>query len=292
MLPPRRNLNAFRSERVVITIKRETRHKVLQVVFARDGSFFVTCPYFRHRIGLLSSSTIPATGQQTSQIDMKPGGKVASHLVKYAHHVDGEAHFSQDGKIRTLIRRRSVRLDEHNGHIFTVMLRGLRAFEAANAGRDQGSISPQRTVITFDIDAHNEERAIKLVGRWYHVDAINPEDQSFDAGPVVSTVDPHGVTRIAALLANPTQETRHVLLVTCEEIQPLSGEPEMLMFYGGFDHKSVMTNASREAGFLAFSYPIADAETLRRSLGTVDFQPPGTTSGATVSLRSGKPHKP
>jgi hypothetical protein len=31
-------------------------------------------------------------------MDLADKGKVASHLVKYSHHTDGEAHFSQDAR--------------------------------------------------------------------------------------------------------------------------------------------------------------------------------------------------
>jgi hypothetical protein len=103
------NVTAFRSERVIFCVRVGVRcHKVLQIIFAKDGSLFVSCPYFRERTGILAAATIPGNGQTTSQIDLRLGGKVASHLVKYSHHPDGRAHFSQDHKVRTEIRRQSI----------------------------------------------------------------------------------------------------------------------------------------------------------------------------------------
>ena len=45
------------------------------------------------------------------------------------------------------------------------------------------------------------------------------------------------------------------------------------MFYGGFSCREIMTNPTKEAGFLAFLYPVVDPEKLRERLGSVDFVP-------------------
>src|SRR5436853_6424490 len=96
------NVTAFRSERIILTVKRdERRHKVVQIIFGRDGSLFVNFPYFRHRTGILAAATIPGNGQKTSEVSLQIGGKIASHLVKYSHHPDVRALFSQDRKVHT-----------------------------------------------------------------------------------------------------------------------------------------------------------------------------------------------
>jgi hypothetical protein len=78
----------FRSERFVFSVAVATGHfKVVQLVFQKsDGSLFVTFPYGPNCEGLVSVATISAN---ESELDLKPGGKIASHLVKYAHHPDG-----------------------------------------------------------------------------------------------------------------------------------------------------------------------------------------------------------
>jgi hypothetical protein len=48
------NVDAIRAERIVCTIRvGELNVKAFQVVFHKDGSFFISFPYFRHRTGLL-----------------------------------------------------------------------------------------------------------------------------------------------------------------------------------------------------------------------------------------------
>ncbi len=89
---------AVRSEHVVCVVKAsELRAKAFQIGFDKDGSLFIHFPYFQHRTGILSSSEIPATGGRKADVNLEHGGKVTSHRVKYSHHPDGRAHFSQDG---------------------------------------------------------------------------------------------------------------------------------------------------------------------------------------------------
>jgi hypothetical protein len=126
------NVDAIRAERVVCAVRAgQLRVKAFQVVFHKDGSFFISFPYFRHRTGILSISSIPANGLRESQVNLEHGGKVTSHLVKYSHHVDGRAHFSQDGKVFTAIKRQSISLDNQHGHIFSLLIQGLGALDSA-----------------------------------------------------------------------------------------------------------------------------------------------------------------
>ena len=64
-----------------------------------------------------------------------------------------------------------------------------------------------------------------------------------------------------------------MLTITCEAIPKLGPEPEIFLFYGGFDPAETMKDVTKEAGFLAFLYPISEAEKLRERFGTVDYIP-------------------
>src|SRR6202521_319975 len=154
----------IRSERVVCVVNvREFRAKAFQVGFDEDGTLYVHFPYFQHRIGILSSSEIPATGERNAEVKLEDGGKVTSHRVKYSHHPDGRAHFSQDGKIFTAIKRQSISLDTQNGHMFSLYIQGLHALEVAKTAKDAEGISVNRSVIDFQIEPTPE--ATKFVGR-------------------------------------------------------------------------------------------------------------------------------
>jgi hypothetical protein len=257
------NIDAIRSDRVVCAVKSgDLRVKAFQVFFGEDGSLFVTFPYFRHRVGLLS--------QRQSQINLEDGGKVTSHLVKYSHHPDGRAHFSQTGKIVTAIKRQSIALDKQHGHIFSLNIQGLSALNAAHPLKDVGT-SPKRTVIDFQIEPAAE--AIKFVGRWFDVSNMRFSNPTPTIGPVVPTLDPQGVSLNAIFLASPHTNARHVLAVTCTAIPRMGPASEMFIFNGGFDPIETMLDPNEEAGFLAFLYPLPEAEKVREKVGSVDYVP-------------------
>lgn len=262
------NIDAIRCERIVCVVKAgDLRVKAFQVVFGADGSLFITFPYFRHRVGILSSSSIPATGTRQSQVNLEQGGKVTSHLVKYSHHPDGRAHFSQTGKIISAIKRQSIALDKQHGHIFSLLIQGIHALNAVDPVKDTRP-SPKRTMVEYDMEA---TETIKFVGRWFDVDKLRFNNPTSTIGPTLLTMGSDGVQRNACLLASPFANARHVLAVNCATIPVLGPAPEMFLFYGGFDPAEVMMDPTREAGFLAFLYPLSEADRIRERLGSVDY---------------------
>jgi len=259
------NVDAIRAERVVCTVRAgQRRVKAFQIVFHKDGSFFISFPYFRHRTGLLSISSIPANGFRESQVNLEHGGRVTSHLVKYSHHVDGRAHFSQDGKIFTMIKRQSVALGKQDGHIFSLLVQGLSALDPAH----DELLSTKRAAIEF---AMEPPEAVKFVGRWFDVNSMRFNKPTPTIGPVVPGLDPEGNQTDQIFTASPYVNAHHVLAISCVPIPSLGPEPEIFVFYGGFSAREIMTDVGKEAGFLAFLYPISDPEKLRERLGSVDF---------------------
>jgi hypothetical protein len=264
-------VNAFRSKLIIITTQASaTRRKIFQIFFRPDRSLFVTFPYFRHRTGILAAATIPGNAQTTSQVSLQVGGKIASHLVKYSHHPDGWAHFSQTGKVRTEIRRQSVALDAHWGHIFTVHVQGLEAFNEADDPKD-AETSPKRTTLSFQVGTRAETEAIKFVGRWFDISRLPLGNvvQSV-VGPILRSEAPTGKQQDGFLVASPHENARHVLYITCEIIPRLASDAELMLFCGGFDPRETMADIRKDAGFLAFLYPASNAEELRKLLGTID----------------------
>lgn len=265
-----KNVDAIRSGRIVAVINTgELRVKAFQVIFPEDGSLFIDFPYFRHRTGLLCASAIPADGKRQTDVNLERGGKVASHLVKYSHHPDGRAHFSQTGKIITAVKRESIPLETQNGHIFTLHIQGLTALDAADSAKDT-TTSPKRAVIEFRMEP---PESVKFVGRWLDVNRMRFSNPTSTIGPVVTMQDQDGVRSESIFVANPSPKTRHVLAISCVPFHKLSPEPEMFMFYGGFDALETMTDPTKEGGFLAFVYPVSEADKIRERLGSVDYVP-------------------
>jgi len=267
---------AFRSKLTVVTVRAgATRHKIFQVFFQPDGSLYVTFPYFRHRTGILAAATIPGNGQNTSQVDLKIGGKVASHLVKYSHHASGTALFSQTKKVSSEIRRQSIRLDSQWGHIFSVIIRGLSSFKKADDAQNVAS-TPKRTELTFDLgesSGNSSGKAIKFVARWYDIATLPlTGEKELNVGPALTLQGAEGKQQNGALIASPHDDARHVLVIACEPMPWQDGQnSEMMLFYGGFDAREVMFDTARNAGFLCFLYPAAGADELKRLVGSIDI---------------------
>jgi len=270
--PAQTVVHAYLSKLIVVSIQvGVARHKIFQVIFRPDGSLFVTVPYFRHHEGILAAATIPANGQNTSQVDLRTGGKVTSHLVKYSHPPDGRAHFSQDGKISTVIRRQSIALDAYRGHVFSLVIQGYEGFKQADDGKDRAPDSAKRANVVFPFDRSPEPDAVKFVGYWYHISTLPLGGQIASVvGPNLSALNFEGKTQNGFLVGSPYGNAGHVLYISCQQIPRLSPDPALLHFYGGFDAREIMDDTGREAGFLAFLYPASDAEELKKTLGTVD----------------------
>jgi hypothetical protein len=264
------NVDAVRCDRIVAVINTgKLRVKAFQVIFSQDGSLFINFPYFQHRVGLLCASAIPADGKQQTDVDLEQGGKVTSHLVKYSHHPDGRAHFSQTGKIITAVKRQSIPLETQNGHIFTLHIQGLAALHPASAVKD-ATTSIKHAVIEFTMEP---PAGVKFVGRWLDVNKMRFSNPTPTIGPTVTMQDPDGVRTNSIFVANPHANARHVLAISCIPFPRLCAEPEMFMFYGGFDASQTMTDPTKEGGFLAFIYPLSEADNIRERLGSVDWVP-------------------
>jgi hypothetical protein len=248
-------------------------------MFSRgDGSLFVQFPYYRHTDGLLAAVTLEAHG---STLDLTHGGRITSHLVKYAHHPDGEAHFSQTGKVVTRVRRRATPLDEIDGHCFTIHVHGLEGFAPLDRALFDVPWTRKRTIISFLFESGRPE-AVKIVGRLHGADALlstatrglSPAPAVI--GPVVATEDSQGQLISAFLVSTLSGQPgdRRVLMLECESV-PVPGENvggPLLVFLGGFDPPAIALNQSLATSMLALQYPAADVAELRHRLGSIDIR--------------------
>jgi hypothetical protein len=267
-------IHRFVSSRAVIqAVVGCSRHNIIQIGFnKRDGSLLVSFPYGKHSQGLLSIGTIPA-GRATAEVSLVERGKCASHKVKYTHHPDGRAHFSQDGKICTKITRQSVPLNSIEGHVFTVQAAGLHEFRPATRPKDLTEPTDSRVNLPFELGSELPQ-AIKIVGQLY--DATTLETRIVGGVPSIIgpsvRIDAFGQSS-AFLVGNPCPALANMILfVTCQ-IMPPQKPWSGLIFQGGFDPRSQFDDVSHSASFLALSYPIENFDDLEVCLGSVDYEP-------------------
>lgn len=266
-------LRRFQSERFIFTVQtNNVRHKICQVFFGKsDGTIYVTFSYFDTKEGIASIGT-HTPFLTSSNINLETSGKVTSHPVKYAHHPDGEAHFSQDGKVKTLIRKQAVALQEVEGHIFTFHAQGLSHFDI-DATETDHQPKLNRTILNFDFKDKNP-KAIKIVGRWYGWKEMINRAQGKFMGPKVHGQTPDGKTFPMFLIGPPKDwpMEKHFLSISCQEINILDKEQEALMlFVGGFDKPSIINDLGQSSSFLCISYPASNYEDLLRRIGSIDL---------------------
>lgn len=267
-------IRRFQAEKFVFTVQVENkRYKIFQIIFGKsDGSLYTTFPYFDINEGIVSIGILPAL-LTTSQVNLQSKGKVTSRQVKYAHHPDGEVHFSQTGKVSTSIRRKSLPLSKAEGHLFSIHAQGLSHFEL-DPVQDDHPPKMKRTVLNFNFKDEKPE-AIKIVARWYQAKTLmSRQTQGRFFGPGVSAQTPDGRITSVVFIGPPKGwlMERYVLLVNCEAIARLNEDDEaVLNFIGGFDAPTQINDISRSSSFLCVTYPASNYKELLNQIGSIDL---------------------
>lgn len=248
-------------------------HRIAKLRFARDGSIYVFFPGFAHTDGLACRVFLRAANGATANFDLAESGFLTTHLVKYAHHPDGEAHFSQERKVRTVIRRKSVPLNEHRGHLFTIQLQDVLSFQPISV--------PATTHVTIAVPEHTQ--ALKITAWRYDNSHLDSPGTNLLSAPQVRLAIDNGLMRSGVFVAPPEgMPFDDVLMFLAVEGIPLFNTEKgaQLLFVGGFDHHKTAMNLSRDTEFLAFAYPCSNYERLRSFVPSMDFRNgKGTSNG-------------
>lgn len=248
-----------------------------QIMFQKkDGSIFVQFPYFRHRDGVATVVRIQGDGSVSRTVDFMDEGKVTSHLVKYAHHPDGRVHFSQDGKVRTDIRRAAdFRLDGPIGKLFQLHAvfpaGGFMPLDASNMRKGRPHLIfnyPKEVPAAVRIAA--EWRRKSDVARW-------SDPPGAPLGPRARlqskvTGGRGGAYFLGQPEGHPLQE--HLLVLVCDKVAvPAGVERPLVIFTGGADADEVPCTGdpAPPSEYLAAMYPVEDREAMERIVGTIDF---------------------
>lgn len=267
--------SSIRTERCIIVVEVASKHyKLLQVMFLKDGSLCLNFPYFKHAEGLTSVVTVPANITYPANPELNPGGKATTNLVKYSHHPDGRAHFSQDGRVRSTVRKQAAPLTEAVDHIFTIKLQGLSAFKIANVEPSSRQPSSKRKVVNLVFHDIVPD-AFKIVGRWYSTNHLKGRLRIGSGNPVFLTMSEDGKNRSWGILfANPylIDNEQYFIMLNFHPIEKFDDHREAsITFLGGFDRPDVVNDVGKETTFLAFTYPVSNIDDLARNIGSIDL---------------------
>jgi hypothetical protein len=263
------NLKVLKSEKFVIAVETPSgRFKLFQIVCRNDGSILVPFPYYKCSSAQLTEKTLQSGHKYPS--DLNVSGPLTTHHVKYTHHMDGEAHFSQDGKILTRVRRRANSLRAFRGHLFTVQLQGLSDFEQVK-DRDLGEKGRQLVCMRLAADP----TSLKLVAHLYSAaELIRRTVLPKDAGPWIRVLRDQK-EYAAALLAvgGGTDPLARILTLSFEEIpRVFPNQPSGFSFIGGFDAPETAFDHNQDTSFLVLlSPPGSDPSEMVKQFGSLDL---------------------
>lgn len=161
------------SEKFVVLLEVDGNwRRIINLRFERGRNglgYQVDLPHFAHSQGVLRKFAIDEPPGAEVRVDLEAGGTTTSHLLKYSHHADGRAHFSQDGRGITQIITRTGRLRSTYGHLFSVNYWGADAFALSRA-RDARVAPPRSSPLFIDTAADQrpaEELSGRLIGESY-----------------------------------------------------------------------------------------------------------------------------
>jgi hypothetical protein len=245
-------------------------HKVLKVQFQKDGSIFAFIPQFARSDGIVARVQLASGLSYPTSIQLPEFGKVTTHIVKFSHHPDGRAHFSQDGKVLTAVKRHAAPLSTQKGHLFTLQVEPLSALP-----RPRASDRTFTLTVNFVPDT---PRALKVVAIRQPASNVRVHG-NFDGSstPVVMEID--GELRQCFVIAPPEghEFDSHTLILAVTEAPFVSTNSDpSLIFLGGFDDTVVSLDHSKDTEFLAAAYPCSDVTELGCRIGSIDYTPPST----------------
>ncbi|HAR94359.1 MAG TPA: hypothetical protein DCR97_00100 [Deltaproteobacteria bacterium] len=265
-----------RAERFTIATKiGQYFFKIFQIHFKKsDGTIIIDFPYYKQCSGLLCKATLSDKVQYPSKIDFTEGGKVTSQLVKFSYHPDGNVHFSQDRKIFTQIRKRTVPLKGAYGHFFTVQINGPQDFKIHPRGSKETFRPAKRRHLVFELpDGFND--SLKFLGHYLHISEVAKNMVSVGKSAWYIFINESTGERYPGFIIGPPLDSPFpdkVLLIRLVMIPIMTADnSSCLTFVGGFDAHEIVTDPTKTTTFLGLLYPTEDFNVMKKRIGTVDF---------------------
>lgn len=254
----------------------QERYQLFQLQFhKKDGSIFLHFPYQPDNASFLNKISLKAGLNYPHNINVKSGGKITGHKIKFSHHPDGRSHFSQDNKINTQIINYAASLTSHNGHLFTLHLGGIRTFNKIPLEEENKCNKKSY----FDIKM-SEPSNLKFVGFWYSDSHLRQYLKEYDleGGPEAIFTRKNDSGLKAVMIENIyIQGTENYYLFLGFELDAkLSNKNEpSILFVGGFEQPAISLNHNMDTSFLIWAYPANENYlSLVKEIGTVDREPP------------------
>jgi hypothetical protein len=246
--------------------------KLCQITFNKNGSVFAQFTYFGQATGVVAAYVL-TPGQTTHKVLLAESGLLASVPVKYSHPPSGNAHFSQDGRVVSKIRRQSFELAASEGHLFELHAWYLHAFEQIKPGEEK----LRRLYLPWLFNGPFPE-GVALAVEWRRKTGLRSLKPTAAAswGPLVELPRwTDGQLFKAMLVGQPAGYALqdHVLVINVGAIpKPPSLDRPSTVFFGGWDEHEQSKNPAVGTGYLTFLYPAGSADDLKQAGRTVDWE--------------------
>ena len=226
---------------------------IFQIQFS-GSSIFIHFPYQPDAVGVVSRRELPPGPNHTFEVT--DTAKAMTRRVKYSHPIDGRAHFSQDGQVRTAIWNQVQRLDTSIGHFFSLDIAGVRSFRKCKEGTSTRTAASQ-----FSFDSDRPIDPIHFAGFWLR--NSSGRRPTGLRNPVL--VDQGTGQRDPALAIAPPPDSPLIggVLAIFARANPDSmglGDNSYILFTGGFS--SDLGDPNTASSFLSLHYPVEDSSGL------------------------------
>jgi hypothetical protein len=282
---PTRSIRAFTAEffDVVLNIGEERRKACkIQFRFLKQGlAAYVHMSSFGYTYGRLRRVEFKGAVSGPESVSFMEGGITTTRMMKYNHPPDGNAHFSQDGKVHSYFAK-SKPLRTVAGHLFSFHFWGADAFDLAGTKEARPPTSKRATVNLYaDPELAADQVAGRIVGWCYPrsvVPLVGPIDPvAGPAEPAAWTVE-SGEVRQTLVIAppNPPPVDDLIFFVTFHPMDRSTGpDYPVLVFMGGFNASRDQTRTDSYSNCLALKYSEEedDFEEMVRLCGSIDYMP-------------------
>lgn len=218
--------------------------------------------------------------------------RTTTQLPKYSHHQDGRAHFSQDGKVYTMIKRQACPIRDINGHAFTMHIQGIEHFPTMDASDEKKLRKGKRGIILFTA-GRGAPRMLSLYGSVYQRDfywAMKRRQgvMGIPHGDYTRYIYPDGRQEIVSVLTDHLDHLDRPNSLLLELRLSTHTIPDTttdtLLFVGGFDNRD-LTKLLDAPGYLALRFPATPDDRDLSLIPSMDFHKPLVTDSILLNDR-------
>jgi hypothetical protein len=223
-------------------------YQVLKLVFGKDGSIYISNPYYEKANRLISSIALEGTGSQTQHGKYEHIGGALDDLIKTSLHTSGHSHTEKIAAGQKFVRKRGPSLREFTGHLFTIQLKGIQYFTPVAETSFVSKKRKEKINLRLNfIDGLKYKIVGMLSLKKAYLDAI-PKLGTAKLGPVFHQTNPQGLQEtnilISPSISDVFQEKVLVLQIT-ETPEFSTPRASTWMLYTGFDHPNIVTDLSK-----------------------------------------------